>query len=136
MLLNSARNSQSAHVAVQATALEKRKKGSLIRRNNQEAESEQRSNHAQSQHQRMEGANLNTVLPPPPEANPNAEGDWEVSRKRNKRKQRKEEKKSTVWKRTKADAILVRSKDQNAAYTSILKLIQDRVDNANKMRQT
>ena len=62
----------------------------------------------QPQHQRMKETNSNTLLPPPltPEANSNAEGDWEVRRKRSKRKQRKEEKKSIVRKRTKSDAIL------------------------------
>ena len=52
-----------------------------------------------------------TVLFPPltPGASSNTEGDCEVSKLKNRRKQRQEEKKSSVRTRAKPDAILVKS---------------------------
>ena len=97
----------------------------------------------QSKYQRTEGANSNTLLSPPPTlgASFNDEGDWEISKKRSRRKQRKKENKSIVRTRAKPDAILIRSKVQNVTYLSVFKLMKDRVvkqhvaENVNKIRQ-
>ena len=92
MLLNSAQSSQSADVALQTTALEgKRKVRSLSFGVTIKKWRANKGVTMQSQYQNMEGVNSNTLLPPPltSGANSNAEGDWEVSAKRNKRKQRK-----------------------------------------------
>ena len=68
--------------------------------------------------------------------------DWEVATKRNRRKQRKNEKKNAGRTKTKPDAILIRKKNPNATFASVLKLIKDKVDkeqvteNVNKIRQT
>ena len=74
---------------------EEKLKVSLIWCKNQEAESDQRSDHA-------------------------------VAVPEDGRGKFKKEKKSTVRTREKPDAILVRSKDQNATYASDLKLMKDR----------
>ena len=73
---------------------------------------------------------------------PNEEIDWEVATKRNRRKKRKDEKKNAGRIKAKPDAILIRKKDPNATFASVLKLMKDKVDkeqvavNVNKIRQT
>ena len=68
--------------------------------------------------------------------------DWEIARKRNKRKQRKHEKKNAGRTKAKPNAILIRKKDPNVTFASVLKLMNDKVDkeqvagNVNKIRQT
>ena len=73
---------------------------------------------------------------------PNEEMNWEVATKRNRRKQDKDEKKNGGRTKAKPDAILIRKKDPNAIFASVLKLMKDKVDkeqvaeNVNKIRQT
>ena len=61
-------------------------------------------------------------------------------RKRNRRKQRKDEKKIAGRTKAKPDAILIRKKDLNVTFASLLKLMQEKVDkeqvveNVNKIR--
>ena len=86
--------------------------------------------------------NLNNQLPAPltPGNGFNEEMDWEIARKRNKRKQRKDEKKNTGRTKAKPDVILIRKKDSNVTFASVLKLMKDKVDkgqvagNVNKIR--
>ena len=88
--------------------------------------------------------NVNNQLPTAltPENGSDEEMDWEVATKRNPRKQRKDEKKNAGRTKAKPDAILIRKKDPNATFASVLNLIKDKVDkeqvieNNNKIRQT
>ena len=88
--------------------------------------------------------NLNNQLPTPltPENGSNEEMDWKVATKRNRSKQRKDEKKNIGRTKSKPDAILIRKKDANAIFASVLKLMKDKVDKkqvtgyVNKIRQT
>ena len=87
---------------------------------------------------------LNNQLPAPltPENGFNEVMDWEIVRKRNKRKQHKNEKKNAGRTKAKPDAILIRKKDPNVTFASVLKLMKDKVDkgqvagNVNKIKQT
>ena len=81
-----------------------------------------------SQSQRTAGMNLNNQLPAPltPGNGFNEEMDWEIARKRNKRKQRKDEKKNAGRTKAKPDAILIRKKDPNFTFASVLKLMKDK----------
>ena len=68
--------------------------------------------------------------------------NWEIARKRNKREQRKDEKKNAERTKAKPDAILVRKKNTNVTFASVIKLMKDKMDmgqvagNVNKIRQT
>ena len=68
--------------------------------------------------------------------------DREIARKRNKRKPRKDEKKNAGRTKAKPDAILIRKKDPNVTFASVLKLLKGKVDkgqvagNVNKIRRT
>ena len=70
----------------------------------------------------------------------NEEMDWEVATKRNRRKQRKVEKKKAGRTKAKPDGILIRKKDPNATFASVLKLMKYKVgkeevtENVNKIR--
>ena len=88
--------------------------------------------------------NINNQLPEPltPGNGFNGEMDWEIDRKRNKRKQCKGEKKNAGRTKAKPDAMMIRKKDPNVTFASVLKLMKDKVDkgqaarNINKIRQT
>ena len=88
--------------------------------------------------------NVNNQLPAPltPGNSSNEKMDWEAATKRNRRKQRKDEKKNAGKTKAKPDAILIRKKDPNATFDSVLKLMKNKVDkeqvaeNINKIRQT
>ena len=56
---------------------------------------------------------------------PNEEMNWEVAIKRNRRKQCKDEKKNAGKTKAKPDAILIRKKDRNATFVSMLKIMKD-----------
>ena len=87
--------------------------------------------------------NLNNQLPVllTPGNGSNEEMDWEVAIKRNRRKQRKDERKNTGRTKAKPAAILIRKKDPNSTFASVLKLMKDKVDkeqvaeNVKKIRQ-
>lgn len=76
-----------------------------------------------------------------PGTSQDAEADWEVARVRTRKKggQVKERQQRT---RAKPDAILVKRKDQNATFASVLKLMKEKVDQnevgdrVNKIKQT
>ena len=97
-----------------------------------------------SQSERTVGINLNNQLPAPltPGNGTNEEMDWKVVTKRNIRKQHKDEKKNAKRTKAKPDAMLIRKKDPNATFVSVLKLMKDKVnkeqvaENVNKIRQT
>ena len=67
--------------------------------------------------------------------------DWALTTKRNRRKQRKDEKKNAGRTKAKPDAILIRKKDPNSTFASVLKMMKDKVEkervaeNVNKIRQ-
>ena len=73
---------------------------------------------------------------------PNEKMDWEVATKRNRTKKCKDEKKNPGRTKAKPDPILIRKKDPNATFASVLKLMKDNVDkgqvaeNVNKIRQS
>ena len=125
-----------------STKSKEKGKIALIRRHNQEAKRKQRNVPYQSH--RTVGINLNNQLPAPltPGNGSNEEMDWEVATKRNRRKQCKDEKMNAGRTKAKPDAILIRKKDPNATFASVLKLMKDKVDkeqvveNVNKIRQT
>ena len=88
--------------------------------------------------------NLNNQLHAPltPGNGSNEEMVWEVATKRKRRKQRKDEKKNAGRTEAEPDAILIRKKDPNANFASVLKLMKHKLDkeqvakNVNKIRRT
>ena len=131
LLTDSDRRSQCSEVSVQTTVPKVKRKerspSSVVtikrRRGN-------KGTIVLSQSKRTVGMNLNNELSAPmtPGNGSNEEMDWEVATRRNRRKQRKDDEKNAGTTKEKSDAILIRKKDPNATFASVLKLIKDRVD--------